>query len=164
MSNRQHGTPTFLKFLKIWQARTQLIILCRTHTNCHIKFTKLRPLWNTPSWIWNPLDSSWKQSQEGGRAAGACEAKEGNPLIAKMTFTSILWRLRLQLHLVAGQRYFFAMAVYCANWVYHRQKRGILYLNLFVVDENHIGSLTATKICWVSPIPFGIPFRLPVQF
>ena len=28
-----------------------------------------------------------------------------------------------------------------------------MYLNLFVVDENPIGSLTATKIWWV---PFGI--------
>ena len=31
-----------------------------------------------------------------------------------------------------------------------------MYLNLFVVDENPIGSLTATKIWWVPSTPFGI--------
>ena len=30
-----------------------------------------------------------------------------------------------------------------------------MYLNLFVVDENLIGSFTATRICWVSPTEDG---------
>ena len=54
-----------------------MFIKCKNHisyrTSCHFKFTKLMPLWNTKSSIWNPLDWSWKQSEEGGREGGRPE-------------------------------------------------------------------------------------------